>query len=83
MSFISVSSSFARVTTLKKSDTDNSLIIRLVEMEGKTQNVELKLSARVMNLYETNLIEDKGIDMGQSGKILNLNIGKNPVETFH
>lgn len=68
--------------TLKKSDTDNSLIIRLVEMEGKNQNVELKLFAPVMNLFKTNLIEDEGIDIGQRGKILNLRIGKNSIETF-
>lgn len=82
LSFVSVSSPFVRVTTLKKSEPDNSLIIRLVEMEGKDQNVELKLFAPVKNLYKTNLIEEEGKDMGQSGKILNLRIGKNSIETF-
>jgi len=71
-----------RVTTLKKSETDNSMIIRLVEMEGKNQNVELKLFAPVNHLYKTNLIEEEGIDLGQSGKILNIQIGKNAIETF-
>lgn len=82
LSFVSVSSPFVRVTTLKKSDTDNSLIMRLVEMEGKNQDIELKLSAPVMNLFKTNLIEDEGIDIGQRGKVLNLKIGKNSIETF-
>ena len=71
-----------RVTTLKKSETDNSMIIRLVEMEGKNQNVEIKLFAPVKHLYKTNLIEEKGIDLLQSGKILNIQIGKNAIETF-
>jgi len=82
LSFVSVSSPFVRVTTLKKSETDNSMIIRLVEMEGKNQNVELKLFAPVNHLYKTNLIEEEGIDLGQSGKILNIQIGKNAIETF-
>ena len=58
------------------------MIIRLVEMEGKIQNVEIKLFAPVKYLYKTNLIEEKGIDLLQSGKILNIQIGKNAIETF-
>jgi len=44
--------------------------------------IELKLFAPVKGLLKTNLIEDEGQDMGQSGKVLNLNIGKNSIETF-
>ena len=82
LSFVSVSSPFVRVTTLKKSDTDNTLIIRMVEMKGADQKIELKLFAPVKGLLKTNLIEDEGQDMGQSGKVLDLNIGKNSIETF-
>jgi len=82
LSFASVSSPFVRVTTLKKSESDNSLIIRMVEMKGSDQMIELKLFAPVKGLLKTNLIEDEGQDMGQSGKILNLNIGRNSIETF-
>jgi len=82
LSFASVSSSFVRVTTIKKSDTDNSLIIRMVEMKGIDQKIELKLFTPVKALLKTNLIEDEEQDMGQSGKILNLNIGRNSIETY-
>ena len=76
LSFVSVSSPFVRVTTLKKNDSDNSLIIRMVEMEGIDQKIELRLFAPVRNLLKTNLIEEGDADTGQSGKILNLNIGR-------
>jgi len=82
LSFVTVSSPFVRVTTLKKSDTDNSLIIRMVEMKGIDQKIELKLFAPVKGLLKTNLIEDEGQDMGQSGKDLNLKIGRNSIETY-
>jgi len=82
LSFVSVSSPFVRVTTLKKSETDNSLIIRMIEMQGIDQKIELKLFAPVKGLLKTNLIEGEGQDMRQSGKILNLNVGRNSIETF-
>jgi len=82
LSFVSVSSPFVRVTTLKNSDTDNCLIIRIVEMKGIDQKIELKLFAPVKGLLKTNLIEDEGQDMGQNGKVLNLNIGRNSIETY-
>lgn len=46
------------------------------------QKIELKLFAPVKGLLKTNLIEDEGQDMGQSGKILNLNICWNSIETY-
>ena len=51
-------------------------------MQGIDQKIELKLFAPVKGLLKTNLIEDEFQDMGQSGKILNLDIGRNSIETF-
>ena len=39
LSFISTSSPFVRITALKKSETGNSLILRMVEMEGKDEKL--------------------------------------------
>jgi hypothetical protein len=52
-------------------------------MEGKIQNVEIKLFAPVKYLYKTNVIEEKGIDLLQSGKILNIQIGKMLLKLFN
>ncbi len=82
LSFISVSSPFVKVTAFKKSDTDNSLILRMVEMKGVDQNIELRLFSAIKGLVKTNLIEDNGQNTGQGGNIFNLNIGKNSIETF-
>lgn len=82
LSFASVSSSFVRVTALKKSDDDNSLIIRMVEMEGKDKQVDLKLFFPVKALIRTNLIEEEEKDTGRNGKSLNFDIGRNSIETL-
>ena len=81
-SFVSVSSPFVRMTALKKGDDDKSIIIRLVEMRGVDQTFELKLLTPVKSLLKTNLIEEEGENTGQSGKVFNLKIGKNSIETF-
>jgi alpha-mannosidase len=82
LSFIAVSSPFVRVTALKKSDDDNSLIIRMIEMKGDDHNIELDLFTPIKNVIKTNLIEEEEKDMKQSGKKIKLNIGKNAIETF-
>jgi alpha-mannosidase len=82
MSFISVSSPFVRMTALKKSDDNNSLIIRLVEMQGVDEKFDLKLFVPAKSLQKTNLIEEVEYDTGQSGNVFNLRIGKNSIETY-
>jgi alpha-mannosidase len=82
MSFITSSSPFVRITALKKSETGNSLILRMVEMEGKDKNVELKLYFPVRSFFRTNIIEENDKDTGQSGKVLSTEIGKHAIETF-
>ncbi len=80
MSFLSVSSPFVRITTLKKSDDDRSLIIRLVEMEGKDKEITLTLFSPVRSLLKASLIEDQ--DTGLRGKGFKLDIGRNSIEMF-
>jgi alpha-mannosidase len=82
LSFISTSSPFVRITALKKSETANSLIMRIVEMEGFDKKVDMKFYFPVKNLFKTNIIEEDSKDTGLKGKVLNLDIGKNSIETF-
>jgi alpha-mannosidase len=82
LSFISTSSQFVKMTTLKKCESDNSLIIRMVEMSGIDEKVDLNFYFPVKALYKTNIIEEEQKDTGQKGKQLKLDIGKNSIETF-
>jgi len=82
MSFLSVSSPFVRMTTLKKSDDDRSLVIRLVEMEGTDKDITLKLFSPVKSILKTNLIEESDQQTGPGGKTFQLSVGKNSIETL-
>jgi alpha-mannosidase len=82
LSFVSVSSPFVRVTALKKGDNDNSLIIRMVEMEGVDKKVDLKLWLPAVSFIRTNLIEEDIRDTSLKGKELNIDLGRNSIETY-
>ena len=81
-SFISTSGDQILLTAFKKSEDDNGLIIRMVEMNGSDQKIGLQLFAPVKKIYKTNLIEGDEKDTGQSGKDFKLDIGHNSIETY-
>jgi alpha-mannosidase len=82
LSFISVSSPLTRITALKKSESGNSLILRLTEMERKDRDTELKMYFPVKALLKTNLVEEDPAETGQKDKNLLLKTGKSSVETY-
>ena len=82
LSFISTSSPFVRITALKKSESGNSLALRMVEMEGIDKQVELKFYFPLKSLFKTNMIEEEPKDTGMKGKVVKIDIGKNAIETF-
>lgn len=82
MSFVKVSSPLARVTALKKDDNTNSLIMRLVEMEGENKKVDIKLWMPAQAVLKTNLIEEEENDSGQKGNEFKVDLGKHSIETF-
>ncbi len=82
LSFISTSSPFVRITALKKSESGNSLILRMVEMEGVDEQVELKFYFPLKSLFKTNMIEEEPKDTGMKGKVVKIDIGKHAIETF-
>ncbi|HUX94927.1 MAG TPA: glycosyl hydrolase-related protein [Bacteroidales bacterium] len=82
MSFINFSSPLVRVTALKKDDKSNSLILRVVNMEEKKKNVDMKLWFPAVTFIQTNIIEEDLKDTGQKGKEVKIELGKNSIETF-
>ena len=82
MSFFSVSEPMVRISTIKKSEDDDHVIIRLVEMGGKDKQATVNLSTPFSKLIKTNLIEEEANNMNQSGKNIKVNIGRNAIETY-
>ena len=81
-SFFSTKGDLSVISAIKKSEVGNRLILRMVEMKGTDQKIDLTVFSPVFNLMKTNLIEDDEQETGQNGKVLNLNLGRNSIETF-
>ena len=81
-SFVSTSNPFAVVTTMKKAEDDDDVVIRLLEAEGSDKNIKINLNKGVEKISKTDLIEDNPVDLKQSGKLIEIPLGKAAVETF-
>ena len=81
-SFFSATGGLSLITAIKKCEDDNAVILRIAEMDGSSQKVNLGLFTPALSLSKTNLIEQDSWNTGQSGKILLLEMGKNSIETF-
>lgn len=82
MSFFNTSDDMVRISTIKKSEDDDHVIMRLVEMEGTNKQTSVNLSKSFSELIKTNLIEEEKENMNQSGKNIRVNIGNNSIETY-
>jgi len=59
-SFCSVEPSNVVISTIKKCDDDDSIVVRYFDMEGKTAAADLKFFRPIQSAEETNLIEEEG-----------------------
>jgi alpha-mannosidase len=81
-SFLDVKGDLIMLSALKKSEDDNSVVLRMTDMSGAEQNVELQMFMPFSKLYKTSLIEEDAKDISLNGKKFNLKIGKNSIETY-
>lgn len=81
-SFVSTSNPFAVITTMKKAEDDNDVIIRLLEAEGTDKKIKMNLSQKVNKIAKTNMIEETPEGINQQGKAIQLPLVKNAVNTY-
>jgi alpha-mannosidase len=82
MSFFSVSVPNVLVSTVKKCEDDESVIIRLVELEGKDSEVGLSVSFLMAGAERVNMIEEEGNPVESEAHGLKLKIGHHAIETM-
>jgi len=58
------------------------VIIRLLEAEGADKSIDINLYQKIETISKTNMIEDNLVDLKQRGKVINIKIGKNSVNTY-
>jgi alpha-mannosidase len=81
-SFASVSGDNVMISTIKKCEDDNNVIVRLYDIEGKDSEVTLNTFFSMTGAERTNIIEEDGKSIPVSGKTLNAKIGHHAIETF-
>jgi len=81
-SFFEVSADNVVVSTIKKCDDDDSVIVRLYDIEGKDSKTTFKTFFPVAAVEHTNIIEEEGRALPGSGKAFKTKIGHHAIETF-
>ena len=81
-SFFSVSQPNTLISTVKKCDDDENVVIRLFDIEGKDCDVELKAFFDISKAEQTNIIEEEGKEIQANKKVLKTKVGHHAIETF-
>lgn len=82
LSFFKSSSPFSLITTIKKADSDNGVILRVVNMDNKPANNTIQLFKNINSLKKTNLIEAGGIALKIHGNEIKFPLNRSSIETF-
>lgn len=84
LSFIDWASPFNQITTFKRSDDGNGIILRSVEMGGEDENVSIRFFKPLANVQQVNLIEEdnNGEPLNAKGDLLKTERRKHSIETY-
>ena len=82
MSFIAIENSNLVLSTVKKCDDDNSVIVRCYDIEGKDSNAHIGISFPVSGVEKTNMIEEEGKPLPGSGNKIEIPVGHHSIETI-
>jgi alpha-mannosidase len=81
-SFAALTGRGAVVSTIKKCEDDDSVILRYYNIEGNDAEVTFNLFRDVESLKHTNLIEEEPAPVKSSGKGFSYRLGHHAIETF-
>lgn len=82
MSFISADNDNIIISTVKKCDDDDNVIIRFYESEGQDVVAKINLFMPIRNAQMTNMIEEEGKNIEGSGRSIGINTGHYSIETL-
>jgi alpha-mannosidase len=82
MSFISVENENLVLSTIKKCDDDNQVIVRCYDMEGIDADAKITLFKPFQTAELTNMIEEGGKTIPGSGNSLGFRVGHQAIETI-
>jgi alpha-mannosidase len=82
MSFISVENKNLILSTVKKCEDDDNVIVRCYDIEGNDSDAKINFTTPFQRAELTNMIEEEGKLIPGSGNNLGLRVGHNSIETI-
>jgi alpha-mannosidase len=82
MSFLSVAAPNVLVSTVKKAEDDETVIVRLYDIEGRDVEARLEVFAPLAGAARTNIIEDEGTPLKVVKNAVTLPVGHHAIETL-
>jgi len=82
MSFVSLENQNLMISTIKKSDDDNQVVLRCYDAEGRDSEARISLFKPFKSAAVTNMIEEEGKSIPGEGNDLVFNVGHHAIETI-
>ncbi|MBK7259292.1 MAG: hypothetical protein IPI01_16105 [Ignavibacteriae bacterium] len=70
------------MTALKKCDDDDSVVLRVYDMEGKDAEGAVQFMMPLARVRAASIIEDDGVEVAHAGARIPLRIGHHAIETY-
>jgi len=80
--FFSLSAENTLISTIKKCEDDDSVVVRFYEIEGKDSEIRLGVPFKISAAERTNIIEANSKSVQAAGESLKTKTGKYAIETF-
>jgi alpha-mannosidase len=81
-SFAQLNKNNVIVSTFKKTDNENSYIIRLYEVTGEDTDIRITFPFPIKRLWKTDMIEENGKEIQHGNNSFDTRMGHNAIETF-
>ena len=83
MEFFSVDQENAVISTIKKCEDDESIIVRIYDTSGKDSDIRISSFMNVERMVPTNIIEEEnGLERRVDGNQFNIKLGHHAIETI-
>jgi alpha-mannosidase len=82
MSFLKTNQESVLISTIKKAEDSDEVVIRMAEMNGKDQNIEIEMYQNISQAKQTNLIETDLKPLKAEGNRLKFSLGHHAIETI-
>lgn len=82
MSFCGIDGDNVSISTIKKCDDDDTVVIRCFELEGKDTQSEITWFGGMTKAEHTNIIEEEGRPISGGGNRFPVSLGHHAIETY-